>query len=142
MSKLDVYLPDNLNDGRHFFGIPDRNLVETLVLEAGILKLLWMTPLVLTWKLTIMSVFAIMIGLTGILGYKDKSLTEALYSWYRHKHKQHHLKYRRVELNVEKYEENSFKDKSDKAIRDIENFFADRYEQHLKEKYEKKEGIS
>ncbi|MCR5312580.1 MAG: hypothetical protein K6E54_02830, partial [Bacteroidaceae bacterium] len=80
-------IPENLNDGKKFFGIKNRNLIETAVIEVVLFKLLSALPIFITYKALVMVIPMVALGILSVIGIRGESLTEFLYSTFKFYHR-------------------------------------------------------
>lgn len=139
--RLDkYYIPDNLNDHKKFFHIPDRNLIETvvvLVIEYYVFKIL---------PLSIMTTFiagAITMGVTAVVfifGINNESVTEFILSTISFQKKKRIVHYRRCDQRNydtdEKKETDNSGRKAGEFFRKLEDAAFDRIEERVKAKGE------
>lgn len=76
----EYYIPENINTGKKFFGIKNRNLIEAAVIETVLYKSLSLLPLFITYKAVVMIIPMAGLGILAVVGIRDESLTEFLYS--------------------------------------------------------------
>ena len=135
------FIPDNLTDSSHFFHIPDRNLIETGIAELVIVYIIKLIPVSdLKIKITIGAIFVISVGILGVMGIKNESVTEFIITAVKFRKKKQILHYRRCdqkdydekekpkddnERNASKAEE-LLKRIEDNAAKKIERKMADR----------------
>lgn len=91
------YINDNLEDRRHFFHIPDRNLGETAVAEVVIFSVIKAIPGDLTVKIIAGVLIMLTVGVIGLVGIKNESVTEFLGTFMEFQKKKHTLHYRRCD---------------------------------------------
>ena len=72
----EFYIPDNMNDGKHFLHIKNRNLIETVVMELAYFKIIGIIPFVLQVRIVICVIGALIIFFLGVFGIHGESLTE------------------------------------------------------------------
>jgi hypothetical protein len=135
------YIPDNLNDGRTFFHIPNRNLIETVVLEIAMVILVKSTPFIATIKLSAGIILGVALGIVGIFGIKNESLTEFIISTIRFKKARHAIHFRKCNEEIkDEIEENETTNPGD-LLRRIEDAGTRRYSAHVTRKGQKENEI-
>lgn len=139
------YIPDNLNDNRHIFHIPDRNLVETGIAELAIFYGFKLVPIPnLQVKIIIGAIVMIGVGVLGVIGIKNESVTEFIISVMKFQKKKRVLHYRRCDQknydDTEKAEDENRKTESraEDLLKRIENSAADKIEKKIAERNKKK----
>ncbi|MGN0414427.1 MAG: hypothetical protein ACI4FX_02920 [Agathobacter sp.] len=138
------FIPDNLNDKRHLFHIPDRNLVETGIAELFIFYCFKIIPIQnLQVKIIVGAIVMILVGVVGIIGIKNESVTEFLVTAMKFHKKKRILHYRRCDQknydDTEETEENNERTESraEELLKRIEDNAAKKIEQKLSERNKK-----
>lgn len=135
------YIPDNLNDRRKFFHIPDRNLMETVVAEIILYNIMKTVPLPAIPKLVTGFIVLGIAGATGIIGIKNESVTEFIASTVKFQKKKRTMHYRRCDQrNYDGDDEADYQGPGTKAgelIRRFENAAIDRVEERIRAKGER-----
>ena len=90
------YIPDNVNDGAHFFNIKNRNLVETLVFDFLIIEGIRATPFIQAIKLCVGIFLVVIVSIFSIVGIRSESITEFIASIIRFKKRKAKLHLRKV----------------------------------------------
>lgn len=91
------YIPDNLDDKRHFFHIPDRNLTETAIAEFVVFHIVKLIPTDAAVKIIVGVLIMLATGIIGILGIKNGSVTEFIATAVKFQKKKCMLHYRRCD---------------------------------------------
>lgn len=138
------YIPDNLDDKRHFFHIPDRNLIETVVAEVVVYNIVKLIPAETFIKIIAGVLVMLVIGIIGIIGIKNESVVEFVATTMQFKKKKRVLHYRRCDQRTYDREEeaNTRGSRDSKAgdfIKKIEDAALKRIERRLNEGREKGE---
>lgn len=135
------YIPDNLNDRRKFFHIPDRNLAETVGAEIILYNIIKAVPVPVVPKLVTGFIVMGVSGAIGITGIKNESVTEFISSVVRFRKNRRTIHYRRCDQR--EYEGEDEKDlrktagKAGEFIRRIESAAIDRVEEKIRKKGER-----
>lgn len=134
------YINDNLQDKRHFFHIPDRNLGETAVAEVVIFSVIKAIPGDLTVKIIAGVLIMLTVGVVGLVGIKNESVTEFIGTIAKYQKKKHTLHYRRCDQR--NYDKNGQTEKTgerkesraEELVKKIEEGALRRIEEKINEK--------
>lgn len=138
------YIPDNLNDKRRFLHIPDRNLIETAVAEFIVFNVLKIVPIPnFTVKIVAGAIIMILIGVVGLIGIKNESVSEFILTSIKFQKKKRVLHYRRCDQK--KYDKENEKSddagrtesRAEELLKKIEDTAISKIESKIKEKNEK-----
>lgn len=134
------YIPDNLNDHRKFFHIPDRNFIETIVVEVVIYNIFKILQLSIMVTLIAGAIVMGVVGALFIFGINNESVTEFIASTISFQKKKRIVHYRRCDQRdydtAEKKETEQPERKAGEFFRKLEDKAFDRIEERVKVKGE------
>lgn len=138
------FIPDNLNDKRHFFHIPDRNLAETGVAELVVFYVVKLIPITdIKIKITVGAILMIIIGVVGMMGIKNESVTEFIMTSVKFQKKKRVLHYRRCDQKDYDTKEQKTEtggrseSKAEQLLKKLEDSAAQKIEQKIEDRKKK-----
>ena len=134
------YIPDNFNDEHRFRDIPYRNIAEAAVATILLWKLINATPFVLTIRIIAGVVICGSVAFLFVVGIKDESILQFLWSYitFRQKRKIYHL--RRVGYVPKKTKGEVTREKKDQLFKNTKERIGRRNNQRNAEQEERENG--